>query len=201
MEMVPDIQVIRTIQKENRMPPPPVIAPTKEPIIDDFEIIKDPLPPKIDEIIPFLPEKPKDPVVNPDPPKPIPLPMPEVKEVPEEIFVAVEEMPRFPGCEEDGLSKAEKKSCAEGKMLAYIYSRIKYPQLAKEGQVEGTAVVRFIIEKNGEISGLEVVKDPGAGLGREALRVVKTMPDWIPGKQRNKPVRVRYNLPVKYVLE
>ena len=110
-------------------------------------------------------------------------------------------MPRFPGCVEAGLSKEEKKACAEKKMLAFIYDKINYPQLARENEVAGTAVIQFVVEKNGLITDLKIVKDPGAGLGREALRVVKTMPDWIPGKQRNEPVRVRYSLPVKYILQ
>ena len=121
MEMIPDVQVIRTIYEKERLPPPPVVAPTTEPIIEDFEITETPIPEKLEVAIAELPKDIEvEPTAFPLPPVPDPLPMPEVKETPEEIFVAVEEMPRFPGCEEAGLSKEEKKACAEKKMLAFM---------------------------------------------------------------------------------
>ncbi|MGB3548634.1 MAG: energy transducer TonB [Saprospiraceae bacterium] len=90
-------------------------------------------------------------------------------------------------------------------MLEYIYKNIKYPAIARENGVEGTAVVTFVVEKDGTVSDARVVRDPGAQTGDEALRVVKLMNTekikWTPGKQRGRPVRVQFNLPVKFKLE
>ncbi|MBI5917025.1 MAG: energy transducer TonB [Bacteroidetes bacterium] len=132
------------------------------------------------------------------PPPPPPPPPP--KEEEEEIFKVVEDQPAFPGCE--GVSdKTEKKKCAETKMLQFIYGNIKYPAIARENGVEGTVYVKFVVEKDGSISAPEIVRDIGAGCGEEAMRVVNLMPKWEAGKQRGRPVRVQFNLPVKYKLE
>ena len=132
------------------------------------------------------------------PPPPPPPPPPEPKA--QEIFVAVEDMPRFPGCENES-SKAEKEQCAQSEMLQFIYKNIKYPPIARENGVEGTCVVRFVVEPNGEITNVELVRDIGAQCGQEALRVVKMMPEWIPGRQQGRKVRVQFNLPVKFKLQ
>ena len=108
-------------------------------------------------------------------------------------------MPAFPGCE--GMAKAEKKQCADKKMLEYIYGNIKYPAIARENGVEGMVVVQFVIEKDGSITASKVARDIGAGCGDEALRIVNQMPKWNPGKQRGRAVRVQFNLPVRFKLE
>jgi protein TonB len=122
----------------------------------------------------------------------------------EEIFKVVEQMPLFPGCEDLG-SYAEKKQCADKKMLEFIYGNIKYPAIARENGVEGMAVVSFVIEKDGSVTDAKVVRNPGAKTGEEALRVVQLMNakglKWSPGKQGGRNVRVQFNLPVKFKLE
>lgn len=138
------------------------------------------------------------PVENKPPPPPPPPPPPKKED--NEIFKVVEDQPAFPGCE-DIRDKAEKKKCAEEKMLTFIYSNIKYPAIARENGVEGMVVVSFVVEKDGSITGAKVVRDIGAGCGAEALRVVGKMPNWEPGKQRGRPVRVQFNLPVRFRLE
>lgn len=138
------------------------------------------------------------PVENKPPPPPPPPPPP--KEVEDEIFKVVEDNPAFPGCE-DIRDKVEKKKCAEEKMLQFIYGNIKYPAIARENGVEGMVVVSFVVEKDGSITGATVLRDIGAGCGQEALRVVNQMPKWEPGKQRGRPVRVQFNLPVRFKLE
>ena len=138
------------------------------------------------------------PVVQKAPPPPPPPPPPDVKE--DEIFKVVEDNPAFTGCE--GISdKAEKKRCAEEKMLQFIYSNIKYPAIARENGVEGRAVIKFVVEKDGSITSPEIARDIGAGCGAEAMRVVQLMPKWEPGKQRGRAVRVQFNLPVQFKLE
>lgn len=118
-----------------------------------------------------------------------------------EIFKVVQEMPRFPGCEDMEGTTKEKEQCARDKMLEYIYTNIKYPKEARQEGIDGMAVVQMIIEKDGSVNLVNTVRDPGAGTGSEASRVVREMPNWIPGMQGGKAVRVQYTLPVKFKLE
>ncbi|MBK7873106.1 MAG: TonB family protein [Saprospiraceae bacterium] len=126
------------------------------------------------------------------------------KKIPEEeIFKVVEEMPLFPGCDEQGTYE-EKKPCADRKMLEYIYKNIKYPKEARDAGVEGMVVVSFIVEKDGSISTPRIMRDIGAGCGEEALRLIHLMQErvrWTPGKQRGRNVRVQFNLPIRFKLE
>ena len=140
-------------------------------------------------------------VAEAPPPPPPPPPPRRVPPAPneEQIFKVVEEMPRFPGCEEM-TNRNERKACSQEKMLKFLYSDMKYPEKARKEGVEGTAIVRFAVAKDGRIEDVELLRDPGAGCGAEAIRVVKTMPKWIPGKQRGKAVKVQYNLPMKFKL-
>jgi len=118
-----------------------------------------------------------------------------------EEYKIVERMPRFPGCEGEEGTDEEKKKCAERKMLEYVYYNIKYPQLARIHGIEGMAVVQFIVEKDGSITGHKILRDVKGGCGDAALKIVNSMPRWIPGYQRDKPVRVQFNLPVRFKLE
>lgn len=180
-------------------PPPPVIQEVPDDVkLEDQPVFQD-LSMDKDEVVeaPKAVEKPKE--VAPPPPPPPPAPEPE-----EEIFKVVEEMPRFPGCENEPTVEA-KKACADKKMLEFIYKNIKYPAIARENGVEGTAVITFVVEKDGTVKDARIVRDIGAQCGQEALRVVNMMNEqnikWIPGKQRGRPVRVQFNLPVRFKLE
>ena len=135
---------------------------------------------------------------------------PEVEEVVEEpeeekIFKVVEDMPRFPGCEGQGKSKKELKECSDAEMLKFIYSNIKYPAVARENGIEGRAILKFMVDQQGNVSKVQVLRDPGGGTGKEAERVVKMMngmgQKWVPGKQRGKPVKVWFTLPVSFKLQ
>jgi len=116
-----------------------------------------------------------------------------------EEYKIVEQMPRFPGCEGNEGTDEEKKLCAEKKMLEYIYKNIKYPTLARYHEIQGMAVVQFVVEKDGSISGQKILRDVKGGCGDAALDIVNSMPQWIPGYQRDKPVRVQFNLPVRFI--
>ncbi len=104
----------------------------------------------------------------------------------DEVFTVVETDPVFPGGQE-GLAK-------------YIQENIQYPIEAKEKSITGNVLVTFIVEKNGSVSNVKVLRDIGGGCGDEVVRIVKAMPRWKPGKQRGKPVRVQFNLPVNFSL-
>lgn len=102
----------------------------------------------------------------------------------EESFVVVEEMPEFPG----GMAK----------LTEYLAKNIKYPQAARENGIQGRVFVNFVVERDGSISNVKVMRSLGGGCDEEAVRVVKSMPKWEPGKQRGKAVRVSYNLPINF---
>jgi len=122
----------------------------------------------------------------------------------EEIFVRSEQMPRFPGCEDISGTIQEKTLCAEKKMLEYIYTNLKYPAEARENGISGQVVLKFVVDKNGKIGKVEVLRNPGGGLAEAAQSVVESMNNlpepWSPGMQRGRPVSVWYTLPVKFSL-
>jgi protein TonB len=190
-----DIEVEPPRTKEPPPPPPPPPPPVIEEVPEE-DIEEEPIEfedQSIDEET--ILERP-EPVQEAPPPPPPPPPPPDEPD----FFKVVEEMPTFPGCESVG-DKAERKKCADEKMLQFIYKNIKYPAIARENGVEGMVVVRFIVEKDGKITDAHVVRDIGAQCGQEALRVVGMMPKWNAGKQRGRPVRVQFNLPVRFKLE
>ena len=122
----------------------------------------------------------------------------------DKIILIAEQMPRFPGCEDEGGNNDAKKSCADQRLLSFIYDNIKYPPIASEMDIEGMVVVSFVINKDGSVGDIKILREPGGGLGKETTRIIKLMnkmpKKWTPGKQRGKPVRVRYNLPVRFKL-
>jgi len=183
-------------------PPPPVIEEVPEGVVieeEDFEFVDQ----SVSEESEIL-EAPVAMNTNEDAPPPPPPPPPPPKEEVEEIFKVVEDMPRFPGCE-DLASKDEKMACSNKKLLEFIYKNIDYPEVARENGVEGTVVIRFVVDEKGKVNNAEILRDIGAGCGDEALRVVEMMNGmsdrWVPGKQRGRAVKVYFNLPVKFVLK
>jgi periplasmic protein TonB len=118
-----------------------------------------------------------------------------------DVYKIVEEMPRFPGCE-DLATRQQKEDCSTRKMLEFLYSNLPCPTDAVEkGFTGGTSVIGFIVEKDGSLSHFQILRDAGGGSGEECLRVIQLMPNWIPGKQRGQPVRVAYNIPLKIRVE
>ena len=102
-------------------------------------------------------------------------------------FVVVERMPEFPG--------------GQQAMLQFVAENIKYPVIAQENGVQGRAICQFIIEKDGRVNDVVIVRSTGdAALDEEAIRVVLSMPAWKPGIHRGKPVRVKYTMPINFRL-
>jgi protein TonB len=104
-----------------------------------------------------------------------------------EIFTVVEEQPQYPG--------------GEAALMKYLQENIKYPEEAKELGIQGRVFVTFVVEVDGSITDVKVLRGIGGGCDQEAVRVVKSMSKWIPGKQRGVPVRVQFNLPIKFTLQ
>ncbi|MBC8147030.1 MAG: energy transducer TonB [Bacteroidetes bacterium] len=159
-------------------PPPPPPAPETPPI---FKPVDDKT--KTNDTKLFNPE------IKPNTPVPPYLPPPPPPEPPKgpNFFAVVEEMPSFPG--------------GQGEMVKFLGKHIVYPTLAREIGLSGTVFLEFIVEKDGSISNIKVLRPIGGGCEEEAIRVVNLMPKWNPGKQRKKPVRVKLSLPVNFVLK
>lgn len=111
----------------------------------------------------------------------------EVEEEEEEIFVFVEQQPTFPG--------------GDDALYAYLGKNIQYPKAAADGNIEGKVYIKFVVEKDGSVSDVKCIRDIGGGCGAEAVRVVKTLPKWTPGKQRGRSVRTYFTLPVAFTLQ
>ncbi len=110
----------------------------------------------------------------------------EAEEYGDEVFVVVENMPQFPG--------------GTRALNRFIAKTVKYPPLAQEHGVTGRVIVGFVIGKDGSVSDVKVLRPVDPSLDKEAIRVIKAMPKWKPGKQRGKPVRVSYTVPINFQL-
>lgn len=121
--------------------------------------------------------KAKEVIAEPEPPK--------VEET--KVFDVVEQMPSFPG--------------GQAALMQWLSSNIKYPVVAEENGVQGRVVCTFVVEKDGSITDVKVVRGVDPSLDKEAVRVLKQMPHWIPGKQNGSAVRVKYTVPVTFRLQ
>jgi protein TonB len=200
----PAVHIQRTLQRERPLPPPQLLeAKTVKEILTDPIFTEEPEPKMVDTAIQTIKLTGPEPVFDgpsyPVAPKYVPV-KPKIEE-PEAPLIIVEKMPRFPGCEEVTMTKEERTTCANSQLLSFLSKNVSYPKLAREANIEGTVVISFVVEKDGQISKAEIRRDIGGGCGREALRVVNQMPKWIPGSQQGQKVRVMFNLPVRFKLQ
>ena len=103
------------------------------------------------------------------------------------VFTAVEQMPQFPG--------------GDGALMKYIADHLKYPPVAMENNIQGRVVIQFVVTKTGKIGEVKVARSKDPDLDNEAVRVVKTLPDFIPGKMNGQSVNVWYTLPITFKLQ
>jgi protein TonB len=119
------------------------------------------------------------------------------------VFKVVQQMPIFPGCDEN-LSYQEMLRCADKKMIGFIYDNLAYPEDALEDEIEGMAVVSFIVEIDGRVTSVRSSRPVCPSIKEESLYLVDMMAldfgPWRPGFQDGKPVRVQFNLPIKFRL-
>ncbi len=171
-----EIEIQQTTQETPPPPPPP--APVQE--VEVLNVVENDVE---TETIEIQAEDTKEEVV-------IAPPVEAVEEEEEEqtIFVVVETMPEFPG--------------GQQALFKYLSENVKYPVIAQENGIQGRVICQFVVNKDGSIVDVEVVRSGGdASLDKEAVRVIKSMPKWKPGKQRGKAVRVKYTVPVNFRLQ
>ena len=170
---IPEDLVPVTIHKNKPLPPP--VKKIYINIVDDLK--EDVMDLNIDAL------------ATEDTPVPDYFPVKAKEEIiPDDIPIAIPEiMPEFPG----GFPALYK----------YLNDQVQYPVSAKEMGIQGTVYLSFVVEKDGSISHVEILRGVGGGCTEEAIRVVKAMPDWSPGTQMGRPVRVIYNLPIKFTLQ
>lgn len=195
------------IDPNNPPPPPPPPPPTPPPptrstiqfvppIVKKDEDVAEKDPPTVEEVIETKADVGKETKQGNDEAPPAMLDNPSelaVVEAPRQVEEKTYEMfdiqkpPSFPG--------------GDAELLKYLAENIKYPPLARENNIQGSVVLSFVVGKKGEVSDVTIVKDIGGGCGKEAVRVVQSMPKWSPGEANGNPVKVRFMLPVRFKLE
>lgn len=176
-----DVPVIERPAPAPPPPPPPAAPPVKE---TQVTVVDNETETEEDEPLPSGQEEASEAL-----PAPVPAAgMPEAEAADETVYVEVDELPEFPIGGQNGL-------------MRYLTQHIRYPQAAWDRHIQGTVLCQFIVEANGGITHVQVLQGVHPWLDNEALRVLRGMPRWKPGKRDGRPVRVRYTLPVVFCLQ
>ena len=172
-----EVEELATITQQNTPPPPPPAPSMVLNIVENTAEIDDDISIDAEADENTQVEEYKAPVMK----------QVEEEEVEEQqIFMVVENAPAFPG--------------GDAARMKFLQDNIKYPQMARESGIQGTVYVTFVVERNGNVTDVKILRGIGGGCDEEAVRVVQNMPKWEPGKQRGKPVRVQFNMPIKFTL-
>ena len=181
-EMVEDLEAeeeIMPITRQEEVKPPPPPPPPK--VADVLNIVEDDV--ELDEELDI-----EDTEMDEDTEIDFAdLAMEEEEEEDAPVFFIVEDMPEFPG--------------GETELRKYIAQSVKYPVIAQENGIQGRVYISFVVSKKGEVTEVKVARGVDPNLDKEAIRVVKAMPKWKPGKQRGKAVKVSYTVPINFVLQ
>ncbi len=170
-----EVEIQQTSQETPPPPPPPAVQE-----VEVLNVVEDNVE---TETIEVTTEETETEVVIA---APVEAPVEEEEE--EVVFVVVESMPEFPG--------------GQQALFKYLSDNVKYPVIAQENGIQGRVICQFVVNKDGSIVDVEVVRSGGdPSLDKEAIRVIKSMPKWKPGKQRGKAVRVKYTVPVNFKLQ
>ena len=181
LEVVADEEELAPVtrQEELQLPPPP---PPQQTVADIIEIVDD----KVEGNDDFMSTEADENTT---------VEIQEVVEVVQEeevveepqVFFIVEDMPEVPG--------------GELALRKYIAENVRYPEMAKENDIQGTVYVRFVVDTDGSVKNVEVIRGVDQLLDKEAIRVVQSLPKWKPGKQRGKAVKVSHSVPIKFQLQ
>lgn len=175
------------ITEQIKVPPPPPPPPPPAPEI--IEIVED--EEEVEETVIESTETNEEEIV-------------EIVEVEEEEldidvpFAVIEDVPIFPGCER--VKKSERRDCFQEKMNKHIRKNFRYPEIAQEMGIQGRVYVNFIIAKDGKITNIRM-RGPDKNLENEAQRIISRLPSMIPGKQRGRPVRIPFSIPITFRLQ
>ena len=178
-----EIPITEQLKTPPPPPPPPPPAPEVIEVVEDEE--------EVEETVIESTETNEDEIV-------------EIVEVEEEFddvdvpFAVIEDVPIFPGCER--VSKSERRNCFQEKMSKHIRKNFRYPEIAQEMGIQGRVYVNFIIAKDGQITNIRM-RGPDKNLEKEAQRIIAKLPNMIPGKQRGRPVRVPFSIPITFRLQ
>lgn len=113
-------------------------------------------------------------------------------------FAVIEDVPIFPGCE--SVAKSQRRACFQEKMNKHIRKNFRYPEIAQEMGIQGRVYVQFVIAKDGSITSIRM-RGPDKNLEKEAQRIISRLPKMTPGKQRGRPVRVPFSIPITFRLQ
>lgn len=171
-----EIEIVTTAEE---LPPPP--PPEVPEVVEVLNVVEDDVE-TAEIVIDTEDDKDKQVVIQ------APVQPADTKEEDTEVvFMVVETMPAFPG--------------GDAALFKYLSDNIKYPVIAQESGIQGRVICQFVVNRDGSIVDIEVVRSVDKSLDAEAVRVIKSMPKWSPGKQRGKSVRVKYTLPVNFRLQ
>lgn len=122
----------------------------------------------------------------------------EVEEAIDVPFAIIEDVPIFPGCE--GVPKSQRRDCFQEKINKHVHKNFRYPEIAQDLGIQGKVFVQFVIEKDGQISSIQM-RGPDKTLEKEAHRIISKLPQMTPGKQRGRAVRVPFSIPIVFRLQ
>lgn len=135
---------------------------------------------------------------------PLPLPVYEnsIEEyIPERFILNPEKMPLFPDCIANEETYEDQLECTKQKIQSTIRKYLRYPELAKQNNIEGTVVGSFIVSSSGQIEDIKIEREKGLGLDEAVIKVIKKLPKFVPGEQNSRQVNVKMHLPIKFKLD
>lgn len=179
-----EIPLTEQIKTPPPPPPPPVQAPTEIEIVEDEE--------EVEETIIESTETDRDEIIEVED---VVIEEEEIIDVP---FAVIEDVPIFPGCE--NLEKNQLRNCFQEQMNKHIRRNFRYPEIAQEMGIQGRVFVNFIISEDGSITNIRM-RGPDKNLEDEAKRIISLLPNMTPGKQRGRPVRVPFSIPIVFRLQ
>jgi protein TonB len=180
-----EIPITEQLKTPPPPPPPPPPAPEVIEVVEDEE--------EVEETVIESTETNEDDIVE--------VEEVEIEEVEEEIdvpFAVIEDVPIFPGCEK--VSKDKRRDCFQEQMNNHIRKNFRYPEIAQEMGIQGRVYVNFIIDKDGSITNIKM-RGPDQNLEKEAERIISRLPNMTPGKQRGRPERDPYGIPITFRLQ
>jgi protein TonB len=180
-----EIPLTEQIKTPPPPPPPPVQAPTEIEIVEDEE--------EVEETIIESTETDRDEIIEVED-----VVIEEEEEIIDVPFAVIEDVPVFPGCED--VEKNQLRNCFQEQMNKHIKRNFRYPEIAQEMGIQGRVFVNFIISEDGSITNIRM-RGPDKNLEGEAKRIISLLPNMTPGKQRGRPVRVPFSIPIVFRLQ